>query len=76
MSKYTDKLKEGMRRVTTLTNDYETALRVKDHGLAAIVRGQLGAARAYLQGLTDAGELLIDVGDAEPVPTFAWEVEQ
>ena len=62
MSAYTDKCKEGIRRVTTLTNDYETALRVKDHGLAAIIRGQLGAARAYLQGLTDAGEVLRDAG--------------
>ena len=60
MSTYTDKCKEGIRRVTTLTADYETALRVQDHGLAAIIRGQLSAARAYLQGLTDAGEVLID----------------
>lgn len=57
MSEYTDALKRGMQRVTTLTNDYETALRIKDHGMAAVVRGQLSEARAYLQGLTDAGEL-------------------
>ena len=76
MSKYTEKCKEGIQRVTMLTADYQEALLAKDHGMAAIIRGQLSAARAYLQGLTDAGDLLIDAGDEEPVPTFAWEVEQ
>ena len=61
MSEYTEKCKEGIRRINTLTNDYEAALRVRDHGLAAIIKGQLSAARAYLQGLTDAGDLLIDI---------------
>ena len=56
MTTYTDALKRGMQRVNTLTADYEVALRVKDHGLAAVVRGELSAARSYLQGLTDAGE--------------------
>ena len=65
MSEYTDALKEGIRRVDTLTNDYVTALRVKDHGLAAVIKGQLSAARAYLQGMTDAGELRLkaELGD-------------
>ena len=61
MSEYTDRCKEGIARVMELTADYEQALQVHDHGMAAIIRGQLGAARAYLQGLTDAGELLIDI---------------
>lgn len=64
MSEYTDKLKEGMRRVNDLTADYQAALLAQDHGMAAVIRGQLGAARAYLQGLTDAGEMLID-GEVE-----------
>ena len=60
MSAYTDKCKEAIERVALLTADYQEALLAKDHGLAAVIRGQLGAARAYLQGLSDAGELLID----------------
>ena len=60
MSEYTDKCKEGIRRITLLTAEYQEALLAKDHGLAAVIRGQLGAARAYLQGLSDAGDLLID----------------
>lgn len=61
MSTYTDKLKEGMRRVTHLTHDYEVFLKTKQHGMAAVTRGELSAARAYLQGLTDAGEILLDI---------------
>ena len=61
MSAYTDRCKEGIQRVTELTADYQEALLAKDHGMAAVIRGQLGAARAYLQGLTDAGDLLIDI---------------
>ena len=60
MSDYTELCKEGIQRITMLTADYQEALLAKDHGLAAVIRGQLGAARAYLQGLTDAGDLLID----------------
>lgn len=61
MSAYTEKCKEGIQRITLLTADYQEALLAKDHGLAAVIRGQLGAARAYLQGLTDAGDMLIDI---------------
>ena len=61
MSEYTDKCKEGIQRVNDLTADYQAALLAQDHGLAAIIRGQLSAARSYLQGLTDAGELLLDI---------------
>ena len=61
MSKYTDRCKEGIQRVNELTADYQEALLAQDHGLAAVIRGQIGAARAYLQGLSDAGELLIDI---------------
>lgn len=60
MSEYTDACKEGIERVTLLTADYQEALLAKDHGLAAVIRGQLGAARAYLQGLSDAGGMLIN----------------
>lgn len=61
MCEYTEKCKEGIQRITLLTADYQEALLAKDHGLAAVIRGQLGAARAYLQGLTDAGDMLIDI---------------
>ena len=61
MSAYTDKCKEGIKRVNELTVDYQAALLAQDHGMAAVIRGQIGAARAYLQGLTDAGDMLIDV---------------
>ena len=61
MSKYTEKCKEGIQRVTMLTAEYQTMLERKDHGMAAVIRGELSAARAYLQGLTDAGDLLIDI---------------
>lgn len=61
MSIYTDKLKDGMRRVTHLTHDYEVYLKTKQNGMAAVTRGELMAARAYLQGLTDAGEVLFDI---------------
>lgn len=64
MSKYTDACKEGIQRVNDLTADYQEALLAKDHGLAAVIRGQLGSARSYLQGLSDAGEMLAG-GDDE-----------
>lgn len=60
MSEYTDACKNGIERVTKLTANYEFYLKTNDHGLAAVTRGELTAARAYLQGLTDAGEMLID----------------
>jgi len=63
MSAYTEALKEGMQRVNELTADYQEALLAQDHGLAAVIRGQIGAARAYLQGMTDAGELMLQGRD-------------
>ena len=57
MSAYTDALKQGMKRVNALTSDYADALEKGQHGMAAVIRGELTAARAYLQGLTDAGEI-------------------
>ena len=57
MSAYTDALKQGMQRVNDLTASYADALEQGQHGMAAVIRGELSAARAYLQGMTDAGEL-------------------
>ena len=57
MSEYTDALKQSMQRVNQLTSDYADCLEKGQHGMAAVIRGELTAARSYLQGLTDAGEL-------------------
>ena len=57
MSEYTEALKQGMQRVHQLTADYADALEKGQHAMAAVIRGELTAARAYLQGMTDAGEL-------------------
>ena len=57
MSDYTDALKQGMQRVNQLTSDYADCLEKGQHAMAAVIRGELSAARAYLQGMTDAGEL-------------------
>jgi N-methylhydantoinase B/oxoprolinase/acetone carboxylase alpha subunit len=57
MSEYTEALKKGMQRVNALTQQYADALEISQHGVAAVIRGELTAARAYLQGMTDAGEL-------------------
>ena len=62
MSAYTDALKQGIQRVNALTSDYAEALEKGQHGLAAVIRGELSAARAHLQGMTDAGEVLVDAG--------------
>ena len=61
MSEYTEALKKGMQRVNALTADYAEALEKGQHGMAAVIRGELMAARAYLQGMTDAGDRLIDI---------------
>ena len=58
MSEYTDALKQGMQRVNQLTSDYAECLEKGQHGMAAVIRGELTAARSYLQGLTDAGDLI------------------
>lgn len=60
MSAYTEALKQGMQRVNQLTEDYAKYLEISQHGMAAVVRGELESARAYLQGLTDAGDYFID----------------
>ena len=62
MSAYTDALKQGMQRVNALTADYADCLEKGNHAMAAVVRGELSAARAYLQGMTDAGELRLKEG--------------
>lgn len=62
MSAYSEGIKDAMRRVLHLTADYEAALKGKDFKMAAVIRGQLGAARAYLQGFSDAGEVLLGAG--------------
>ena len=58
MSAYTEALKQGMQRVNKLTGDYDECLRKGQHGMAAVVRGELIAARAHLQGMQEAGELI------------------
>lgn len=63
MSAYTDALAQGIERVNELTSQYAECLKKGNHGMAAVVRGELSAARAYLQGMTDAGEVLVDEGD-------------
>ena len=59
MSKYTDACKAGIQRVNQLTADYADCLEKGQHGMAAVIRGELTAARSYLHGLTDAGDMLI-----------------
>ena len=61
MSAYTDALKQGMQRVNQLTSDYADCLEKGQHAMAAVIRGELSAARSYLAGMTDAGDLLIDI---------------
>lgn len=62
MSAYTEALKQGMQRVNALTSEYAECLEKGQHGMAAVIRGELTAARAYLQGMTDVGEILLDAG--------------
>lgn len=62
MSAYREKCKEGIKRVQDLTEEYRQAQEAKDYGLAAVIRGQLSAAQAYLQGVVDAGEVLLNAG--------------
>lgn len=64
MSKYTEACKAGIQRVHQLTSDYAECLEKGNHGMAAVIRGELSAARSYLQGLSDAGEMLAG-GDDE-----------
>ncbi len=63
MSAYTDALKQGMERINKLTADYADLLEKGQHGMAAVVRGELTAARSHLQGLTDAGEYFLEADD-------------
>lgn len=63
MSAYTDALKQGIQRVNQLTADYADLLEKGQHGMAAVIRGELTAARAYLQGMTDAGDYFLEAGD-------------
>lgn len=58
MSAYTDALKQGIQRVNQLTADYADLLEKGQHGMAAVIRGELTAARAHLQGMQEAGELI------------------
>ena len=58
MSAYTDALKKGIQRVNDLTADYAECLEKGNHGMAAVVRGELTTARAHLQGMQEAGEVL------------------
>ncbi len=63
MSAYTDACKAGIERVNQLTADYAECLEKGNHGMAAVIRGELTAARAYLQGITDAGKYFLEADD-------------
>ena len=60
MSAYTDALKQGIQRVNELTSQYAECLEKGNHAMAAVIRGELSAARAHLQGMTDAGEYFLE----------------
>jgi len=60
MSAYTDALAQGRKRVNELAFQYAKCLEKGQHGMAAVLRGQESAARAHLQGMADAGEMLVD----------------
>ncbi len=57
MSAYTEALAQGIQRVNQLTSDYAECLDKRQHGMAAVIRGEERSARAYLQGMKDAGKL-------------------
>ncbi len=63
MSAYTDALKQGMERINKLTADYADLLEKGQHGMAAVVRGELTAARSHLQGMTEAGKYFLEADD-------------
>lgn len=62
MSAYTQLCKRGIQRVNDLTSDYAEALEKGNHAMAAVIRGELSAARAHLAGVTEAGEVLLAAG--------------
>ncbi len=74
MSEYADLIKRGMKRVAKLTQDYEACLKNNHHAMAAVVRGELTTARAYLQGLSDAGEQMLKA-QLEDNTTFFKEAD-
>jgi len=65
MSKYTEALQKGMQRVNQLTTDYAECLEKGQHGMAAVIRGELSAARSHLEGMTLAGEFFLGHGRAD-----------
>ena len=54
---YELKLIESLDRVSSLEADYQAALLTRDHGMAAVIKGELTAARAYLQAVRDLEEI-------------------
>ena len=46
-------LSQASGRVMQLTTDYNAARRAKDHGLSAVLKGELERARAYFRGIKD-----------------------
>ena len=64
-SAYTKALKEGITRVSDLTHNYTYLVRRGEHGLAAIVRGELDSARAHMTGMVLAHDLLMQKEDDE-----------
>ena len=59
-SAYVKELKAGIARVSELTTNYTNCVRDRQHGMAAICKGELESARAYLHGLTVAHDLLTE----------------
>lgn len=58
MSEFANNCRNNCIRVAQLTADYKAALEKRDHALAAIIKGELNAARAYAQGYADAYEFV------------------
>ena len=63
VSAYCAELKAGITRVSDLTHSYTHLVRRGEHGMAAIVRGELDQARAYMTGMVAAHDMLME--DAE-----------
>ena len=49
-------LEQANERVLQLTRDRNTAQAAQDHGMVAVLKGELDRARAYYQGVKDALE--------------------
>ena len=62
MSAYIDAIAKGRQRVNELAFQYAKCLENGNHGMAAVLKGEESSARAYLQGMKDVGEILVNAG--------------